>query len=64
MWRRRNRLIVTYMFIGVTPIVLLLLMAGVGSYVFAGQFATYIVISNLQSTLQSLEAVMMPWQRN
>ena len=57
MWRLRNRLIVTYMFIGVIPIVLLLLMAGVGSYLFAGQFATYVVISNLQSALQRLEAV-------
>jgi len=56
MWRLRHRLIVTYIFIGVIPIVLLLLMAGVGSYLFAGQFATYIAISNLQSALQHLEA--------
>lgn len=55
MWRLRHRLIVTYIFIGVIPIVLLLLMAGVGSYLFAGQFATYVAISNLQSTLQHLE---------
>jgi phosphoserine phosphatase RsbU/P len=32
MWRLRHRLIVTYIFIGVIPIVLLLLMAGAGSY--------------------------------
>ena len=57
LWRLRNRLIVTYIFIGVIPIVLLLLMAGVGSYLFAGQFATYIVISNLRSALQRLEMV-------
>jgi phosphoserine phosphatase RsbU/P len=56
MWRLRHRLIVTYIFIGVIPIVLLLLMAGVGSYLFAGQFATYIAISKLQSELQHLEA--------
>jgi len=56
MWRLRHRLIVTYIFIGVIPIVLLLLMAGVGSYLLAGQFATYIAISNLQSALQHLEA--------
>jgi phosphoserine phosphatase RsbU/P len=56
MWRLRHRLIVTYIFIGVIPIVLLLLMAGVGSYLFAGQFATYIAISDLQSALQHLEA--------
>jgi phosphoserine phosphatase RsbU/P len=56
MWRLRHRLIVTYIFIGVIPIVLLLLMAGVGSYLFAGQFATYIVTSNLQSALRHLDA--------
>ncbi len=56
MWRLRHRLIVTYIFIGVIPIVLLLLMIGVGSYLFAGQFATYIAISDLQSALQHLDA--------
>jgi sigma-B regulation protein RsbU (phosphoserine phosphatase) len=56
MWRLRHRLIVTYIFIGVIPIVLLLLIAGIGSYLFAGQFATYIVISDLQSALQRLNA--------
>jgi hypothetical protein len=38
------------------PIVPLLLMAGIGSYLLAEQFATYIAISNLQSGLQHLEA--------
>ena len=56
MWRLRYRLIVTYIFIGVIPILLLLVMAGVGGYLSAGQFATYIVTSNLQSALQRLEA--------
>jgi sigma-B regulation protein RsbU (phosphoserine phosphatase) len=56
LWRLRRRLIVTYIFIGVIPVVLLLLMAGVGSYLLAGQFAAYIAISNLHSELQHLEA--------
>lgn len=56
MWRLRRRLIVTYIFIGVIPIVLLLLMAGVGSYLAAGQFATYIALSDLQSASKHLEA--------
>lgn len=56
LWRLRYRLIVTYIFIGVIPIVLLLVMAGVGGYLFAGQFATYIVISNMQSALHHLDA--------
>ena len=40
MWRLRNRLIVTYVFIGVIPIVLLVAMALVAGFLFAGQFAT------------------------
>jgi sigma-B regulation protein RsbU (phosphoserine phosphatase) len=56
MWRLRHRLIVTYIFIAVFPLVLLFLMANIGDYLFAGQFATYIAISNLQSELQHLEA--------
>jgi sigma-B regulation protein RsbU (phosphoserine phosphatase) len=56
MWRLRNRLIVTYLFIGVMPILLLLLMGGLASYLFAGQFATYVVVSDLHSELQHLQA--------
>lgn len=56
LWRLRHRLIVTYILIGVIPIVLLLLIAGISSYLVAGQFATYIALSSLQSTLQHLEA--------
>ena len=56
MWRLRNRLIVTYVFIGVIPLILLVAMAFVAGYLFAGQFATYVATSNLQSELQHLEA--------
>src|SRR3984885_9535088 len=56
LWRLRNRLIVTYLFIGVMPILLLLLMGGVAGYLFAGQFATYVAISDLHSELQHLQA--------
>ncbi len=56
MWRLRNRLIVTYLFIGVMPILLLLLMGGVAGYLFAGQFATYVAISDLHSELLHLQA--------
>jgi sigma-B regulation protein RsbU (phosphoserine phosphatase) len=55
-WRLRNRLIVTYLFIGVMPILLLLLMSGLAGFLFAGQFATYVVISDLHSELQHLQA--------
>jgi phosphoserine phosphatase RsbU/P len=56
LWRLRNRLIVTYLFIGVMPILLLLLMGGVAGYLFAGQFATYIASSDLHSELLHLQA--------
>ncbi len=64
MWRLRNRLIVTYIFIGVIPIVLLVAIGLLASYLFAGQFATYVAMSDLQSELQHLEATnrSMAWQ--
>ena len=57
LWRLRNRLIVTYVFIGVIPVVLLVLMAGFSLFLFAGQFASYVVISELNTQLRSVEAV-------
>jgi sigma-B regulation protein RsbU (phosphoserine phosphatase) len=56
MWRLRNRLIVTYLFIGVMPILLLVFMGALASYLFAGQFATYVAFSDLNSELQHLQA--------
>ena len=56
MWRLRNRLIITYIFIGVIPVVLLLGMGFVAGYLFAGQFATFVATSDLQSELQRLHA--------
>ena len=56
MWRLRNRLIVTYLFIGVMPILLLLGMGGLAGYLFAGQFATYVATSDFSSELLHLQA--------
>ncbi|HEV2118055.1 MAG TPA: SpoIIE family protein phosphatase, partial [Terriglobales bacterium] len=56
MWRLRNRLIITYVFMAVVPVLLLLAMAGLAGYIFAGQFATFIVTSDIRSELKSLEA--------
>jgi len=56
MWRLRNRLIVTYVFIGVIPIVLILAIALLGAYLFAGQFATYVALADLDTELQHLTA--------
>lgn len=57
LWRVRNRLIVTYVFIGVIPVVLLLTMGFVTLYLFAGQFSGFVVTSEINSQLRSLEAV-------
>jgi sigma-B regulation protein RsbU (phosphoserine phosphatase) len=56
MWRLRHRLIVTYLFIGVIPVVLLLTMVGVSGHLLAGQFADYVAITNLQAALRHLDA--------
>ena len=56
LWRLRNRLIVTYVFIGVIPVVMLLILATLSFYLFAGQFATFVVTTALDSELKSLGA--------
>ena len=56
LWRLRNRLIVTYVFIGVIPAVLLVAMALITLYGLAGQFAVFVVTSEIHSQLRSLEA--------
>ena len=56
LWRMRNRLIVTYVFIGVVPLLLLIGLSGLAFYLFSGQFATYIVTSRLESELDKLSA--------
>ena len=57
LWRLRNRLIVTYVFIGVIPVVLVMAMAFITIYLFAGQFANFVVTSELDSRLRSLQSV-------
>jgi sigma-B regulation protein RsbU (phosphoserine phosphatase) len=56
LWRLRNRLIVTYVFIGFIPLILLVSLALGSFYLFAGQFATFIVTTGLNSEISSLSA--------
>lgn len=51
LWRLRNRLIVTYLFIGAAPILLLLALALISAFFIAGQFATFLVTNDLKSEL-------------
>jgi sigma-B regulation protein RsbU (phosphoserine phosphatase) len=46
-WRLRNRLILAYVFIGVVPIALILVMLGVGMYILMGQVATYLMTAEM-----------------
>ncbi|PYV58625.1 MAG: serine/threonine protein phosphatase [Acidobacteria bacterium] len=57
LWRLRNRLIVTYIFIGVIPAILLIAMYFISTYLFAGQFANFVVTSELQTQLRGMEGV-------
>jgi phosphoserine phosphatase RsbU/P len=54
-WRLRNRLIMTYIFIGMVPIVLILALAAIGTYILVGQVAAYLVSSELERRAASLQ---------
>jgi sigma-B regulation protein RsbU (phosphoserine phosphatase) len=51
-WRLRNRLILTYVFIGVVPIALILAMVGIGMYVFMGQVVTYLMSREMNRRIE------------
>ena len=56
LWRLRNRLIVTYVFIGVIPVFLLVVISIIALYLFAGQFASFVITSDIATHLRSMEA--------
>jgi sigma-B regulation protein RsbU (phosphoserine phosphatase) len=56
LWRLRNRLIVTYVFIGVIPVFLLVAISLITLYLFAGQFASFVITSDTATHLGSMEA--------
>src|SRR5271154_3144126 len=53
-WRLRNRLLVTYLFIAVVPILLILLLAVTGGEFLARQLAVYLVTSELERRIDGL----------
>jgi len=56
LWRLRNRLIVTYVFIGVIPVFLLVIISFLTLDLLAGQFASFVVTSDIATHLRSMEA--------
>jgi phosphoserine phosphatase RsbU/P len=51
LWSLRNKLILTYLLIGLAPVILFLTLVGVLAYVAAGQFAIHLTDSRLQAEL-------------
>ena len=62
-WRLRNRLIVTYLFIGVMPVVLILILVGIGGWIVAGQVAVFLVNTELERRTETLNepAQILGW---
>lgn len=56
MWRLRNRLIVAYLFIAVVPVVLLLLMAGLASYLIYLQLGAHLLEDDLNDRVALIAA--------
>src|SRR5271170_1282788 len=56
MWKVSNRLVVTYLLIGFTPVVLFVTLALVATYVFSGQFATFAATSEINRELAHIAA--------
>lgn len=54
LWRLRNKLVLTYLLIGLAPVVLFFLLVFVSAYVAAGQFAIHLATSRLEEQLSSV----------
>lgn len=54
LWRLRNKLILTYLLIGLTPVILFFTLVFLSTYVAAGQFAIHLAASHLQLQLDSM----------
>ena len=57
LWRLRWRLIVTYVFIAFVPIVLIVFLVVLGIFIVSGQFAAFLVASNLREHFDELQQV-------
>jgi sigma-B regulation protein RsbU (phosphoserine phosphatase) len=55
LWRLRRRLIITYLFIAVVPILLILAMVGLKDFLSSGQFAAFLVAWKLRDHSEKLQ---------
>jgi sigma-B regulation protein RsbU (phosphoserine phosphatase) len=54
LWKVSNRLVVTYLLMGLTPVVLFVTLASILLYVFSGQFATFAATAEITSELEHI----------
>lgn len=57
LWLLRNRLILAYVFMGVVPVLLIAGMLAIGAYMFYGQYASYLLLSELNDHTRNVGAV-------
>ncbi|MGH9407588.1 MAG: PP2C family protein-serine/threonine phosphatase [Terriglobia bacterium] len=57
LWRLTRRLIVTYTFIAIVPIILILVLVGLGASILSGQFAAYLVNARVREHVDELKQV-------
>jgi len=55
LWRLRRRLVVTYVFIAVVPILLILLLVAIGGLIINAQFAAFLVALNVRDRVNGLQ---------
>jgi sigma-B regulation protein RsbU (phosphoserine phosphatase) len=56
LWKVRNRLIVTYLLMGLAPVVLFVTLASILLYIFSGQFAIFAATTEIGSELAKVSA--------
>ena len=57
LWHLRRRLILTYFFVAVVPIGLIVVLIGIAALILNGQFASYLVLSRLHERIDRLDQV-------
>lgn len=55
LWHLRRRLILTYFFIAVVPIALILVLVVIAAWILNGQFASFLIVSNFRSRVDDLQ---------
>lgn len=57
LWLLRNRLILAYVFMGVVPVLLIAGMLAIGAYMFYGQYASYLLLNELNDHTHNVGSV-------